>query len=158
VSDHVAIKRGMRVVFKPEWRDKGDEEYTFVAVEDADDHGGFYVSAVELALWIRPRQPAHVKMVESAVPYLPVATLTFLGLTKKGKKKLARVQMQRARGDEILSITEEMISLSTFRDLFQRHAPHTKVGLELLSTVEFSDAPAKDRRGDVMQAMFRESP
>ena len=141
VSDPIVIKRGMRVVFKPEWRDKGDGEYTYVAVEDADAiDGGFYFSAVEIAMWIRPRHPAHAHMVESAEPYLSIATLTFLGLSKK---KGARVQMRRTLGDQTLLVTEETITRSKFYDLFQRHAAHTKVGEELISTVEFSDIPAK---------------
>ena len=75
-------------------------------------------------------------MVESAEPYLPAATLTFLGLTKKG----ARVQLRRTLGDRELSLTEETIALSTFRQLFRRFAKDCKVGDELRSGVEFPDA------------------
>lgn len=141
MSDLVVIKRGMRVVFKPEWRDKGDDEYTYVAVEDADpSDGGFYFSAVEIASWIRPRYPARAHMVESAEPYLSIATLTFLGFSKN---KGARVEMRRTLGDQLLSVTEETLTRAKFYALFQRHAAHTKVGEALISTVEFSDVPAK---------------
>lgn len=32
----MTIKRGDVVTFKPEWRDDGDDEITFVALEDED--------------------------------------------------------------------------------------------------------------------------
>jgi hypothetical protein len=138
VTDPITIKRGMRVVWQPEWRSPGDEKYTFVAV--TDEHPidrGFHTSTIENTLWIRPIQTgARAHMVESAEPYLPAATLTFLGLTKKG----ARVQLRRTLGDRELSLTEETIALSTFRQLFRRFAKDCKVGDELRSGVEFPDA------------------
>ena len=137
----IVVKRGMRVVFKPEFRDSGDDKYTFVAVTDQHPvDGGFDVSTIENAMWIRPIQTgARVHMVESAEPYLPVATLTFLGLDKKG----ARVQMRRTIGDRELSVTVETIARSTFRQLFRRGAADCKAGQELRSGVEFPDAVAK---------------
>ena len=131
----IVIKRGMRVVFKPEWRDKGDDKYTFIAVEDQHPYdSGFGVSTIENTMWIRPIQiGAQAHMVEFAEPYLPVATLTFMGLAKKG----ARVQLRRMLGDRELSLTEETIALSTFRQLFRRYAKDCKVGDELRSGVEF---------------------
>lgn len=134
----LTIKRGMRVVWKPEWRDKGDDKYTFIAV--TDEHPidrSFYTSTIENALSaFRPLQVgAHVNMVESAEPYLPVATLTFTGLAKKG----ALVQLRRMLGDRELSITEEVITLSTFRQLFRRSAVDCKPGDELQISVEFPE-------------------
>ena len=139
--DPIVVKRGMRVVFKPEWRDKGDDKYTFVAVTDQHPiDGGFDVSTVENTMWIRGIQPgARVHMVESAEPYLPVAALTFLGLDKKG----ARVELRRTLGDRELSLTEETIALSTFRQLFRRYAKDCKPGQELRSGVEFPEHLAK---------------
>ena len=136
------IKRGRRVVFKPEWRDPGDDKYTFVAVTDQHPiDGGFDVSTIENTMWIRPIQTgARVHMVESAAPYLPVATLTFLGLDKKG----ARVQMRRTFGDRELSVTVETIARATFRQLFRRGAADCKVGQELRSGVEFPEDSAKE--------------
>ena len=137
------IKRGMRVVWKPEWRSPGDEKYTFVAVTDEHpiDHG-FDTSTIENTMWIRPIQTgARAHMVESAEPHLPVATLTFLGLAKKG----ARVQLRRMLGDLELSATEETIALSTFRQMFCRYAKDCKVGQELRSGVEFPDDGKKER-------------
>ena len=140
MSALIVVKRGMRIVFKPEWRDKGDDTYTFVAVEDAHPiDGSFYFSAIENTMWIRPQSPARAHMVEVAKPYLPVITLTFLGLDKKG----ARVQMRRTIGDHELSVTIEMIARSTFRALFRRGAADCKAGLVLCSSVEFPDNPAK---------------
>ena len=142
------IKRGMRIVWKPEWRDKGDDKYTHIAVTDEHpiDHG-FDTSTIEGndLFFIRPIQTgAGAHMVESAEPYLPVATLTFMGLAKKSPKggdgrAGARVQLRRTLGDRELSVTEETIPLSTFRQLFRRFAKDCKVGVELRSGVEFPD-------------------
>ena len=136
MRDPIVIKRGMYVMFKPEWRDKGDDKYTFVAVTDPHPNdGGFYVSTIENTMCFRPRSPARTHMVESAEPLLPVATITFLGLARKG----ARCHMCRMLGDRELSVTEETIALSTFRRLFRRGAKDCKVGDELRSGVEFPD-------------------
>lgn len=128
------IKRGMRVVWKPEWRDKGDDKYTFIAVTDEHpiDHG-FDVSIVEGALFIRTRSSARADMVESAEPCLPVGVFTFLGLDKEG----ARVQLRRTLGDRELSVTVETVPRSTFYQLFRRYAKDCTVGSELRSGVEF---------------------
>lgn len=135
MTDPITIKRGMRVVWKPEWRSPGDEKYTFVAV--TDEHPidrGFHTSTVENTMWIRPIQVgAGAHMVESAEPYLPVATLTFMGIVNKR----ARVQLRRTLGDRELSVTEETIALSTFRQLFRCFAKDCKIGEELRSGVEF---------------------
>ena len=142
VSDPIVIMRGMRVVFKPEWGDTGDDKYTFVAVTNQHPlDGGFDVSTIENTMWIRPiHTGARAHMVESAEPYLPLVTITFLGFDKKG----AHVQMRRTIGDRELSVTEETIALSTFRQLFQRFAKDCKVGDELRSGVEFPEKPAKE--------------
>lgn len=141
MSAAVMVKRGMRVVWKPEWRDQGDENYTYVAVEDQHPiDGSFGVSTIENTLWIRPIQiGGRPHMVESAEPYLPVYTLTFLGLDRKG----ARVQLRRTLGDSELSVTEETLKLSTFRLLFRRYAKDCKIGQELGSGVEFPGDPAR---------------
>lgn len=139
MAQSLIIKRGMRVIWKPEFRDPGDVKYTFVAVTDEHpiDHG-FDTSTIEKAHWvIRPIQTnGRAHMVESAEPYLPVATLTFLGLDKKGS---ARVQLRRTLGDRELSVTVEMIPRSTFRQLFRCFAKDCKVGIELRSGVEFPE-------------------
>lgn len=136
------VKRGMRVVFKPEFRDPGDAKYTFIAMSDQHPiGGGFDVSTIENTMWIRPIQTgARVHMVESAEPYLPVVTLTFLGLDKKG----ALVQMRCTIGERELSVTVEVIARSTFRQLFRRGASDFKAGQELRSGVEFPEAVAKE--------------
>ena len=142
MSDPIVIKRGMHVVFKPEYRDPGDDKYTFIAVTDQHPiDGGFDVSTIENTLWwIRPIQTgARAHMVESAEPYLPLVTLTFLGLDKKG----ARMQMRRTLGDRELSSMVETIARSTFRQLFRRGAADCKPGQELRSGVEFPDATVK---------------
>lgn len=137
----IVIKRGMRIVWKPEWRSPGDDKYTFIAVTDEHPHDrGFNTSTIENTMWIRPIQiGASADMVEFAEPYLPVATLTFMGLAKKG----ARVQLRRMLGDRELSLTEETIALSTFRQLFGRFAKDCKPGVELRSGVEFPEDVAK---------------
>lgn len=138
----IVVKRGMRVVFKPEWRDPGDDKYTFIAVEDQHPvDTSFGVSTIENTMWIRPiHTGARAHMVESAEPFLPVGTLTFTGLAKKG----ACVQLRRMIGDRELSCTEETIALSTFRQLFGRYAKDCKLGQELRSGVEFPKDLAKE--------------
>lgn len=132
----ITIKRGMRIVWKPEWRDKGDDKYTFVAVTDAHPiDGSFQTTIVESTLPIRPIQTgATARMVESAEPHLPIVTLTFMGLART---KGARVQLRRMLGDRELSLSEETVQLSTFRQLFRRYAVDCKIGDELQSGVEF---------------------
>ena len=134
-SDPIVIKRGMRVVFKPEWRGKGEDKYTIIAVTDQHPYdGGFNTSPLENTMWIRPIQiGARAHMVELAEPYLPVTTITFLGLERSG----ARCQMRRMLGDRELSLTTEVIARSTFQRLFRRTAKDCKPGEELQSGVEF---------------------
>lgn len=134
----IVVKRGMRVVFKPEWRDKGGAKYTFVAVTDPHPNDGdFYVSTIERSCraLFRSQSPAGTHMVESAEPLLPVTTIIFLNLDRKG----ARCQMRRMLGDRELSVTVEVIARSTFRRVFRRGAADCKPGQELRSGVEFPD-------------------
>lgn len=134
----IVIKRGMRVVWKPEWRDTGDSKYTFVAVTDPHPNdGGFYVSTIENTMFFRPRSPARTHMVASAEPLLPVTTITFLNLDKRTKG--ARCQMRRMLGDRELSVSVELIARSTFRRMFRCGAADCKEGQELRSGVEFPD-------------------
>lgn len=136
------IKRGMRVVFKPEWRDKGDDSYTFVAVSD-EYHGVFNVSAVETTLFIRPWQVVEVRMVESAVPYLPVVTFRFGGLHREG----AVVDMTRALGDDVMSVTSEVVARSSFRAMFRKFAKDCSIGEVLRQpVVEFPSRPNEEIR------------
>jgi hypothetical protein len=78
-------------------------------------------------------------MVETAEPLLPVGTIMFLGLAKKG----VLCQMRRMLGDHELSVTVETIPRSTFYQLFRRFAKDCKPGDELRSGVEFPESPAK---------------
>lgn len=153
MSDSIVIRRGMRVVFKPEWRCKGDDKYTFIAVTDQHPRdGGFDTSTIENTMWIRPIQSgARAHMVESAEPYLPVVTITFLGLAKKG----ARCQMRRTLGDRELSLTVETITRSTFRQVFRRGATDCKPGDELRSGVEFPASQASQAATKATQPHFR---
>jgi hypothetical protein len=51
------IRKGDILTIKPEWQDKGDADYTFVARNDEHD-GRFDMSALELASW--PIWPMHL--------------------------------------------------------------------------------------------------
>lgn len=149
MSATLVIKRGMRIVWKPEFCDAGDAKYTFVAETDADlIDGSFYVVTIESTaqFFLRPRQLVYAHMAASAEVLLPVATITFLGLGTKG----ARVQMRRTLGDRELSVTEETIARSTFRQLFRRSAVDCKVGDELRSGVEFPEPTSKGAAHDVV--------
>ena len=55
------IKKGDYLVIKPEWRDAGDEAFTWVARSD-EQSGRVDISAVELPL--SPVQTVRVDMVE----------------------------------------------------------------------------------------------
>lgn len=57
-----AIKKGDVVVFRPEWRDAGDENITFRAIEDED--GGRVKVVAELGLPINPVQVVAIRMIE----------------------------------------------------------------------------------------------
>jgi hypothetical protein len=57
------IRKGDIVRFKPEWRDAGDEDVTFVAIEDED--GGRVKVEAQLGLAINPIQVIAVEMVEA---------------------------------------------------------------------------------------------
>jgi len=135
VTAPIMIKRGMRIIWKPAWRDPCDANYTFIAVNDEHPvDRSFHTSTVESTMAFRPIQTgARADMVESAEPYLPVGTITFLGLDAGG----ARVQLRRTLGDRELSTIEGVIALSTFRRRFRRFAKDCAIGEELLSGVEF---------------------
>lgn len=58
------IRKGDIVTFLPQWRDAGDERFTFIARSD-EEKGRFDVSAIELMhmpLW--PVQTVRVDMIE----------------------------------------------------------------------------------------------
>jgi len=57
------IHKGETVKFKPEWRDAGDEEVTFVAIED--EGGGRIKVEAQLGLAINPVQVVSVEMIEA---------------------------------------------------------------------------------------------
>jgi hypothetical protein len=59
------IRKGDIVTIKPEWRDAGDENYTWVARSD-EEKGRLGISAIELSqmpLW--PMHTVRVEMVEA---------------------------------------------------------------------------------------------
>lgn len=57
------IRKGDIVKFKPEWRDGGDEEVIFVAIEDED--GGRLMVQAQLGLAINPIQVLSVEMIQA---------------------------------------------------------------------------------------------
>lgn len=127
------IKRGMCIVFKPEWRDKGDDKYTFVATND-EHNGWFDVSTVEPVLALcRTYQRVRVEHVESSEPYLPVIRFVFTGLFTGG----AAVQMRREMPDCTVQVTDEVIAKSTFRNTWRKFAKDCKPGEVLQISVEF---------------------
>ncbi len=58
------IKRGDYVCIKPEWRDPGDDEYIWIAIEDED--GGRVRIAPIMELPIPPNQVVTTNMIEHA--------------------------------------------------------------------------------------------
>ena len=59
------IRRGDIVKFKAEWRDAGDENVVFIAVENED--GGRVKVEAQLGLAINPVQVVSVEMIERTV-------------------------------------------------------------------------------------------
>jgi hypothetical protein len=57
----MTIKAGQIVTFKPEWMDKGDENITFIAVDD-EENGRVTVEA-QVDLPFKPRQVVSVDMI-----------------------------------------------------------------------------------------------
>lgn len=56
------IQKGDRLRIKPEWRDQGDEEIVWIAIEDED--GGRVRIQPQLDMPIRPNQVVTTDMVE----------------------------------------------------------------------------------------------
>jgi hypothetical protein len=56
------IRKGDRLRIKPEWRDEGDEEIVWIAIEDED--GGRVRIQPQLDMPIKPNQVVTTDMVE----------------------------------------------------------------------------------------------
>ena len=59
------IKRGDRVRIKPQWQDPGDEEFTWVALEDEDD-GRVRIAPVMPGMNYPPHYVVTTAMIERA--------------------------------------------------------------------------------------------
>ncbi|MGA7178149.1 MAG: hypothetical protein WBX11_00985 [Thiobacillaceae bacterium] len=57
------IKKGDIVRIKPEWRDEGDEEFTWIALED-EDGGRVRIAPINTGLPIPPNQIVNTDMLE----------------------------------------------------------------------------------------------
>jgi hypothetical protein len=134
------IKQGMQIVWKPEWRDKGDDKYTFIAVTDEHpiDHG-FDVSTIEgnALFFIRPIQTGgRAHMVESAKPLLPVVSFRLVAIGRQG----ASVEMRRTIGDETIDVRVETVSRSNFRRAFGKSVKDCAIGALIRNpVVEFPE-------------------
>jgi len=60
------IKRGDIVTFKPEWRDPGDDQFTFRAIED-EDGGRVKIEALGVLDCFNPVSVVQVSMIERAI-------------------------------------------------------------------------------------------
>ncbi len=60
------IRRGEHLRIRPDWRDEGDEEFDWIALEDED--GGRVLIAPVMDLPIRPQQVVTTDMVEQIDP------------------------------------------------------------------------------------------
>lgn len=64
------IRKGDIITFKPEWREPGDEKFTFVARND-EEKGRFDYSALEQSGWaLWPMQVVRADMVEAVIGHL----------------------------------------------------------------------------------------
>lgn len=60
----MTIKRGDILIIKPQWRDAGDERFTWVARSD-EEKGRLDISALEQSHWpLWPIQTVNVDMIE----------------------------------------------------------------------------------------------
>ncbi len=57
------IKKGDVVRIKPEWQDEGDDEFTWVAVED-EDGGRVLIEVRGTGLFVNPQQRVEIAMLE----------------------------------------------------------------------------------------------
>ncbi len=57
------IRKGDEVTIKPEWRDRGDEEFTWMACDD-EEKGRVTIAPVNTGLAIPPRQTVSVDMLK----------------------------------------------------------------------------------------------
>ena len=57
------IHKGDKVRIKPEWQDAGDEDFTFVAVDD-EDKGRVTIEPQIPGLKIKPTQVVRLDMIE----------------------------------------------------------------------------------------------
>ena len=58
------IIKGDVVKIRPEWSDPGDQEFTWVAV-DNEDKGRVTITPVDIGLTIRPQQVVDVETLEA---------------------------------------------------------------------------------------------
>lgn len=57
------IKKGDIVRIKPEWQDEGDENFTWIALED-EDRGRIRIAPLGTGLTITPNQIVNTDMLE----------------------------------------------------------------------------------------------
>ena len=57
------IKKGDTVKIKPVWRDEGDEDFTWIALED-EDGGRIRIAPLDTGLSIQPNQIVNIDMLE----------------------------------------------------------------------------------------------
>lgn len=57
------IKKGDRVKIKPEWQDKGDDLFLWIAIED-EDGGRVRISPIGTGLQLTPNQVVQTSMLE----------------------------------------------------------------------------------------------
>jgi len=60
----MTIKRGDVVTFKPEWRDDGDDGFTFVAIED-EDGGRVRIGVLDCLTHFVPQQVVLVEWLDA---------------------------------------------------------------------------------------------
>lgn len=65
-EDAGGVRRGDRVIFKPDWQDPGDESVVFVAVDD-ESNGRVTVQDANNDLEIKPTQVVATSMIRSIV-------------------------------------------------------------------------------------------
>lgn len=57
------IKKGDTVKIKPEWQDEGDENFTWIALED-EDGGRVRIAPLDTGLQLQPNQIVNTFMLE----------------------------------------------------------------------------------------------
>jgi hypothetical protein len=134
------IARGMRVIFKPEWRDPGDDDVVFIAIDEPDPLGSLSVSYYSPHIFVCPINHVRVDMIERAEPCAPIITISFVRIARSHGRNHACVCKRTDFPDGSISKVTEMVSMADFRAVFRKSAKECQPNETLISDVDVRGA------------------